>query len=57
MSAWQDKVCPRCKKQDKTYHLMMAECDECINALPRRQEEYEMKNGIYQKLNFGPGLD
>jgi hypothetical protein len=46
-----ERTCPRCKETTSKFHLMMNECDDCINKLSREKpaSEYENINGILVK--------
>lgn len=39
------KPCPKCGKVG-THHLMMAECDDCINALTKKPERFIKRCGL-----------
>jgi hypothetical protein len=46
------KECPRCHKLTGEYHLMMGECDECINknsVVNYDSQEFINVNGILRK--------
>lgn len=48
-----EKTCPRCKETTSKFHLMMYECDDCINKIAKENppSEYIKKNGILVKNN------
>ena len=58
------KVCPECGDEAATYHLMMRECDKCINyhatiqkADPERFERYLHRNGLLvPNPNYDPHI-
>jgi len=37
------KICPKCKIPSGNYHLMMAECDDCINTNSKQTKEIPEK--------------
>jgi hypothetical protein len=39
------KLCPKCGEKG-TFHLMMYECDKCINSKPRQPDKYIELNGL-----------
>lgn len=43
------KICPKCKVASGDYHLMMVECDNCINGYSKETVEYLKVNGILVK--------
>jgi predicted amidophosphoribosyltransferase len=40
-----DRTCPKCGKGG-SFHLMMAECDDCINNAPKPPPSFVEKNGL-----------
>ena len=45
-----NKPCLKCGDKDATYHLMMVECDNCINNIPKEKDKY-IKIGSLFMLN------
>ena len=48
-----ERTCPKCKETTSKFHLMMYECDDCINKISKenKSSEYVNHNGILVKLN------
>ena len=44
-----EKTCPKCKETTSKFHLMMRECDDCINKISKNISEYIEVNGILVK--------
>lgn len=42
-----NKPCSNCGDKNATYHLMMVECDKCINAIPKPPDQYIKQGSLY----------
>lgn len=45
------KICPKCKEETEKYHLMMVECDDCINKICKENKKspqyYKLPSGLF----------